>query len=144
MQTTLKLPAQLRRIRPVLVDVNSVMQMLCVSAESVYELVDGGDLRWVWNVSEKPDGTRLLRFWVGELMPSHRPACSLPEAIAAVIGHPHETNLSRRTAGDILLLRSPSIKSLVDGGELLPPTQFDTGHITRASLVEFLTRRLVS
>lgn len=145
MQTTLKLPAANRAAyRPVLVSVDVVMQQLRLTEDSVFEMADSGELRWVWNVALKSEGRRELRFWLGELLNRANSALQTERVLEMVIGHATERNLTRRTAGQILGLRRCLVMRLVDAKELTAPSPLDSGHITRASLVSFLSRRLLN
>lgn len=143
MQTTLKLPAVTRQGRVVLGDISVAMERLNLTRDSVYSLAESGDLRWVWDVTLRPGTIRELRFWVGELVNRRQRETPLETVLGCVIGHERETILSRRTAGDVLHLTPPSIKALVDAGELTPPTPLDNGRVTRKSLEDFLRRRLL-
>ncbi len=142
--SNLKLATPQRRpYRPVLVSPDVAMVQLGCDAAALYEMADG-DLRWVWNISERPDGAaRNLRFWMGELKDRSLRDMDPAQAIEAVAGHPFERTLSRRTVGHLLLLRPPSVLALVRGGQLVRPTGGNRSQVTRASLVDFLHRRLL-
>ena len=132
-----------RSYRPVLVSPDVAMVQLGCDAATLYEMADG-DLRWVWNIAERPDGAaRNLRFWMGELKDRSLREMDPGQAIEAVVGHPYERTLSRRTVGHLLLVRPSSMLNFVRGGLLAPPSSGHPSLVTRASVVEFLRRRLL-
>ena len=135
-------------LRPVLVDLNCACLTLQLRGESVLELVDSGGLLWVWDLARKGSYRRELRFWLGELLTrsTHQPFPHLApaEAIAKVVGHPYDLQLSTRTVADTLQSTRRMVHDWLDARELTgaPGRATDPRqYVLRASLVEFLTRR---
>lgn len=130
-----------RQWRPVLVDISVAKYLLNVDSSTVYNMVLAGDLRWVWNVSGSAAG-RDLRFWMGELLAR---ACTLdqPTVIEAIIGSGRGEFISGITVAQTLDVDRAQILRYVATGELQGKVDGNVRRITRASLRDFLTRRLL-
>jgi hypothetical protein len=132
-----------RSFRPVLVDVNRAMECLSYGIEVVNQLVDTGELKWVFDVGSGA-GRRELRFWLGELLlPEAQREKPLTEVLNAIAGHSTMSELRASTVGDILLLRRPSVWRFVVTGELNGRQAGHVQWINRAALVSFLGRRWI-
>lgn len=129
---------------PPLVDVNGASLLTSLAPERLIEMADG-EFRWVWNVAllHREGHRRELRFWTGEIKDPTTRNRDAGAVIGEIVGRPYEKNLRRRTVGRLLWLRPPSVLYLVRHRELCPPSPEDSGRITRASLVDFLHRRLI-
>lgn len=149
-QTTMPFPPPAPMCaRPVLVDVNCAALVLKMRPEGLLESVDSGDLIWVFDLARKGAHRRELRFWLGEIMRRQagllREPLAVAEALACIVGHPHETHLSTRTVGDTLQTTRTVVHGWLDAGELKGPTPAKGARqqVLRSSLVEFLKRRQV-
>jgi len=142
-----------RTWRPVLVDVNRAMEATGYGMETVIEMVDAGELLWVWDVGlmRQPicagrvaPVRRELRFWLGELLaPEAQRGRTLDEVIEMVLGKRASSELRRVTVKDVLLLRPQQVMRLVMAGELSPRVDGHPCWVTRASVEGFLRRRWV-
>lgn len=140
-----------RQVRPVLVDMNRAIEATGYAPEAVLEMVDLGELRWVWDVSlprstQRNGAThrRELRFWLGELlMPGERANLGLLLVIDMIIGREAVEDLRAVTVGDILMIRRQQVQRLVRTGELRGRRDGHPCWVTRNSLVEFLSKRWV-
>jgi len=140
-----------RQCRPVLVGLMVAVKELQLDKDSIRGMVDNGELLWVFDVG-LGNRERDLRFWLGELMEKcgtrnaergtpHFAALSVEAAIEAIAGHPRDPELGTDTLWQILQLDRISIRRLILAGELQGRIQGHGWRITRASLVEFLSRR---
>jgi hypothetical protein len=124
------------------------MQVLSLDTESIHEMVDTGELRWVWDVSSCPPvdaGRRELRFWMGELLaPGIQSSAAVGTVVACVIGHPTETRLRGHTVCQVLAVARPHLLRLAVTGELRGEVAHRVRWVDRPSLEAFLGRRLVT
>lgn len=133
-----------RSFRPVLVDINRAMECLGYGTEVVLDMVDTGEVRWVWDVGAGHGSRRELRFWLGELLaPMIQRERPLTEVLGFIIGHDLSTELRAATVGDILLLRRPSVWRLVVTGELKGRQVGHVQWIARDSFRKFLEARWI-
>lgn len=142
-------PSAALSARPVLVDLNCSALVLRLRPEAVLEMVDTGDLYWVFDLARKGAHRRELRFWLGEMMRRRdgmlREPLSQSEAVQRIVGHPTETHLSTRTVGETLQTTRTVVHLWLDAGELSGPTlrKGARQQVNRSSLVDFLKRRHV-
>lgn len=146
MAFTPRLFALRRPYRPVLVPLSVAMHIMTQEQTSIIEMVDTGELRWVWDVSSRYGiGRRELRFWLGELMaPGVNGALPAADVIQAVVGHPTEPRLRGHTVCNTLDVARPHLCRLLVTGELKGECSKRVWWIDKSSLIDFLERRLVS
>jgi hypothetical protein len=122
------------------------MHILEQEQESIFEMVDTGELRWVWDVSSRPGAARReLRFWLGELMaPGLNGALPVDDVIERVVGHPTEPRLRGTTVCRILEVARPHMMRLLGTGYLKGECVRSVWWVEKASLTDFLRVRLVS
>lgn len=135
--------------RPVLVDTRIAMAELGFTAKTIREMRDAGEMRWVWDVSVPAADIENTRFWLGELMrlkTGDAGARNLPvaEVRPCVVGHETQPELRSLTVCNLLLVTHPTLLALHRAGELRGRVDRCVRWIERASLVEFLSRRLIS
>jgi hypothetical protein len=130
--------------RPVLVPTYVAMATLGVPAEQVWEMVDCGELRWVWDVSVAEDRRRELRFWLSELMaPQLARAYATEHVVDRVVGHALSPELRAVTVGRILYVSRATVLRLVRAEQIDGRLMGHTQWVHRGSLKHFLSRRLV-
>lgn len=145
--TQLRLFALRREYRPVLLDVNGAMYTLRQEQATVLEMVDTGELRWVFDVASNADGStrRELRFWLGELLAQDAQVDrTVQEVVAAVVGHELVPQLRGHTVCNLLRVARPHLRRLAVTGELRGDVTGRVRWVERPSLCEFLERRLVN
>lgn len=123
--------------RTVLVTVDVLRAKFGCDAQRVFELVEDGRLRWVFNVGIKRR-VRELRFWLGEIIaPQHAPRKTADEVISAILGS--APAFRRGEFERAWVLSAQHVMRLVDAGELRLTR---SGKVTRISAKKFLERRL--
>jgi hypothetical protein len=127
--------------RTVLVGVETVRAKFGCDAESVFAMVDNGQLRWAFDVSldggGSATGIRELRFWTGEIVaPEAQRAVSLEKVLRCISGQ--GTTLRRGEIERQWIVSAQHVSRLVKNGDL---TLASAGHVTRASVEQFLKRR---
>lgn len=145
--TQLRLFALRRPYRPVLVSAGTAMQVLGQEHTTVMEMVDTGELRWVFDVATGSEcqKRRELRFWLGELLaPAAHADKSVGDVVTAVVGHELSPQLRGHTVCNLLRIARPHLKRLVVTGELGGDVTGRVRWIERTSLCDFLQRRLVN
>lgn len=135
--------------RPVLVDTRIAMSQLGFTAETIHEMREAGELRWVWDVSVKAAEIQSARYWVGELIRLKTGDTSARQMVAAdviarVVGHETQLRLRSLTVCHLLLITHPTLQFLHREGELRGEVERGVRWTDRQSLIEFLTRRLIS
>jgi hypothetical protein len=125
--------------RTVLVDVQTVRAARCVDAESVFALVDNGDLQWVFDMAtDGPGGAqrRELRFWTREIIaPETTASLSIAQVIKSILGEKkifHSGEIEQQW-----VLCQQSIMRLRQSGDFAG----GKGSLTRDSLETFLIKR---
>lgn len=132
-----------RPYRPVLVPLPVAMHVLGLEAASIYEMVEDGELRWVWDVASAPP-RRQLRFWMGELLWPDKNDQELEDVIQKVIGHPFEKKFHARTVCNLLFIARPHLLRLSVTGDLPARKESHVLWVTRADLEKFLRSRLAT
>lgn len=129
--------------RPVLVSPDVARVLLRADNATIAAMVDCGELRWVWNIATRTTGSRMLRFWLGELMAPqlHREA-KTEKVLDALIGYGTQPRLHAGTVGRILSVARQTVYRLCDAGELEGHFECHTWWVTRSSFRQFLNRRL--
>ena len=143
----MRLFALRREYRPVLLDVSGAMYTLRLEQATVLEMVDTGELRWVFDVATRAPGAtrRELRFWLGELLaPGAHTDKSARDVVEAVVGHEVSPELRSHTVCNLLRVARPHLRRLAVTGELRGDVNGRVRWIERASLCQFLERRLVN
>jgi hypothetical protein len=134
-----------------LVTLDLVRAVSGLDTERVWTRVESGRLRWVWDISARshPGGAacrgevRELRFWAAELVaPEHCRYLQVEQVLSTVLGGQRQHWTSIEVAQRWLCSRA-ILKRLVDAGELAGPLRARTRWLTRASMADFLRRRLV-
>ena len=140
-QSELKLPRLHRR--DALGDLSLAVHLLGWDASTVMEMVESGELMWVWNVASKADSARAeWRFWIGELIAlaavrSQR----IDTVVDCVIGKREVTELSVFSTKEILRVSRQQVHRLIETGQLTGRISNHVGWVPRARLVEFLKTR---
>lgn len=120
-----------------LVNLHFVRAAKALTSERVFELVDSGRLRWVFNVSPVGKKLRDLRFLAEEVVGSLNCAgLTVDDALGFILGHKQTFR-----PGEIetqWIVSHQTIMRLRKAGEI----EQINGCLTRASLAEFLRRRL--
>ena len=130
-----------RPYRPVLVSVETVAALAEIHPESVVYMCEAGAYRWAWDFGT--GDRREIRIWVGEVMSRSHAGLPLTDVLRRVIGHETEPLLRASTVCAMFAVPHPTIHRLVAAGQLRGPLDSNIQWITRASLQEFLTRRLL-
>lgn len=135
-------------LRPVLVPMAVAVVKLGFTAESIREMRDAGELRWVWDIGLGGRKIENLRFWFGELdrldMGDNSARYQQPgPVIQAVVGHPEAAELGSRTVTETLFITRNTLQGLHLTGELTGRLDRHVRRTDRASLVAFLERRLI-
>lgn len=140
-QTLLRLN---RTYRPVLVGIDQAMSTLGYDCAVVLDMVDAGELLWVFDVACVGAGRRELRFWLGELMaPAFQRSATLDVVLNCVVGHELLPDIRNQTVSHILGVRHTTVHRLWKSGELAGVLSNRTLWIHRAGLVAFLRARWV-
>lgn len=136
--------------RTVLVTVDAVRGKFVCDAESVWAMVDNGELRWAFDValglggsssSSSSNHKRKLRFWTRELIaPETTRGLELDAVVASILGV-HRTELRRGEIERQWIVSAQHVMRLVKSGQLKLSRP---GHITRASAAAFLKARIQS
>lgn len=130
--------------RSVLVAMATVLDCFEVDSETISARVDGGELRWVWDVSAGNGEIRELRFWKKELIaPEFCAQMSVTEVIKNVIGS-EKPRWRGSELRKLLAASRPLISRLNKSGELKGDIVNGTLYVNRAVLEKFLTKRLVN
>jgi len=123
--------------RTVFLPVDAVRAKFGCDAESVFAMVDNGELRWAFNLGI--DGKRAeWRFWTREIIaPETTKDVELPQVLASILGA-HKFELRRGEIERQWIVSAQHVMRLVKAGwlELSRP-----GHVTRASAAAFLKGR---
>lgn len=126
---------------PVLVDKSICRHVLRLGDEEVMEMVDTGELRWVFDVASG-DARRVLRFWFGEVLrPRTHDHRTLAEVVEMIAGHKTEAWLRTGTVMRTLWLHRQNVHDLIEAEELRAEKRKQTMWVERASLLDFLQRR---
>jgi hypothetical protein len=136
--------------RTVLVTVDALRASLGVDAETILARIDAGEYRWVFDVSavrsrrfHSSKHVRELRVWAKEIIaPEATSSLSQADAVTQIIGK-RERYYGTEIA-QLLLVSRPQIFRLNEGGELDGEIVSGKLWVKRASLEDFLTRRLVN
>lgn len=139
-----------RPLRPVLVPLSDTTTLLKLRHEAVLDMVDCGELRWVWNIARAGASRAEYRFWLGEIFarigaaPLTMPAVpTLDVVIRCVIGRDKSVpHLHSESVADLLGTRRQVVHAWLATGELAGPAVGRKQYVTRASLEAFLTRRI--
>jgi hypothetical protein len=127
-----------------LVDVNKVAELWSLPPSAILAMVDCAQIHWAWDVSVQQGRERCVRVWFRELFAPHLVrAMSAAGVIAAVLGHPTERRLLAQTVSRILMVSDKTVQDLVAAGELSGAVEDSGLWVTRASLAEFLSRRII-
>jgi hypothetical protein len=128
--------------RTVLVTVETAKAALGLDAESIWAMIDCGEIRWAWNIATRVNGLREIRIWARELM---QPGLELPasEVIDMLIGTSRPRLTSVEIARHVLCCSRPHMLDLLRSGELAGDMVGHHQFVHRASLAEFLTRRML-
>lgn len=147
----LSLPGYVAKTRydKVLLDTRQAMAELEYSAQTIREMTDLGELRWVWDVSLKQADIEARRFWYGELKRVKAGDFSAihfqpDDVISAVVGHETQARLRSHTVCQMLVISNPTLQYLHQAGELAGDVTKGVRWTDRTSLVAFLRRRLIS
>ena len=125
--------------RTVFLGVDVVRAMRGCDAETVFSMVDNGELRWVFDISLDQD-TRDLRFWAGEILaPENAARQTEDRVIAAIIGA--GATIRRGEIERQWVCSSQHVMRLIRAGEIHLAS---LSHVSRASVAAFLRRRLVA
>lgn len=139
--------------RPVLVDLNRAAEATGYHWNVVLEMVDEGDLQWVWDFAAQPGRTRSgwctghrreLRFWMGELLaPTVHRDRTLDEVIKCVLGRDQLDELRAVSLSKILLLRRQQIMRMVKSGEISGRRDGHPCFVLKSSVIKMLHRRWI-
>lgn len=130
--------------RPVLVDLNRAMEATGKRREAVLDMVDSGELLWVWDMSADYRGDRrVLRFWLREMTDQISRTLSLAEVVSVIVGHAYAPALRRVTVSEMLMLRRCQVLRFVRLGALRRRPDRHPGWVERDSLIECLKQRWV-
>lgn len=141
-----------RPLRPVLVPLPVVMETLKLRREAVAELVECGELRWVWDISRENACRVEHRYWLGEIFrrvgaaPLTGPSqLTLADVVEHVIGRAQTVPLIHsESVADIIWTTRTQVHTWLARKELEGHIVSKRQFVTRASLTAFLTRRIVS
>jgi len=127
-----------------LVDVGTVAVLWSLPQSAILAMIGSAQIHWAWDVSVHPGPAREVRIWFRELRAPHLVRAMSPAGVIdAVIGHPAERRLRAQTVGSILMVAGQVVSDLVAAGEISGTVEDSGLWVTRASLVEFLARRLI-
>jgi hypothetical protein len=130
--------------RAVLVDVNTVTALWSLPPATVLAMIECGQIRWAWDVSVHHGPRREIRVWLRELFdPLAARILSARGVVESVIGHATEPRLRATTLRRMIMVPPMTIHRLVEVESLRGDVAGGVLWITRASLVEFLTQRLI-
>ncbi len=142
-------PAQQRSLnlavaaQSVLVRMDSVQTFRGVDAETVYDLVDDGTLRWVWDFNNGGGRARQLRFLALEVFtPEIAQRLTLEGVLRLILGESRDTFRGTEIASRLRLDRS-SIHRFYHDSELGGTVTGKTLHVSRLTLETFLRAKLV-
>jgi len=124
--------------RTVLVTVEAVRGKFACDAESVWGMVDNGELRWTFDVSVDRS-VRELRFWTRELIaPETTVNLELNAVLNSILGE-RRTELRRGEIERQWIVSAQHVSRLIKCGQL---ELSRPGYVTRASAAAFLKGRL--
>lgn len=129
--------------RAVLVDVNTVVALWSLPPSTVLAMIECGQIRWAWDVSTH-GAHREIRVWLRELFQSTSVrTMGAREVVEAVIGYTAEARLRASTVRRMVMVPHVTIHRLTELGQLEGSVEDGKLWISRASLADFLTRRLI-
>jgi hypothetical protein len=133
--------------RTALVTVETARCALGVDTDSILAMLDDGTLRWAWNISAGSQ-LREIRIWARDVITYQtglgpERLHSSTEVIDSVIGTQRDRLSSVEISTHILICSRDLAGDLVRLGQLRGDLVGHTQWITRDSLVQFLTRRLL-
>jgi hypothetical protein len=133
-----------RPYRPVLVSLACAATELGLEADTVKELTEAGKFRFVFDLAAKGAKRRELRFWLGELRGEPGAAAqTLEGALHEIAGPKALERVRTATVSGRLQTTRTVVHKWLDSGEIAGGTAAGGRQwISRASLVEFLRRRL--
>lgn len=130
--------------RSVLVDVHTVVTLWSLPPATVLAMIECGQIRWAWDVSVPAGAAREVRVWLRELFAAELSrGLDVKAVIESVVGHSTEPRLRGQTVVRTLQVSTQTVHNLVAAGELKGAVEERVLWVTRASLVEFLLRRLI-
>lgn len=122
--------------RVCLLPLSTVRAVRGCDAETVFALVDSGQLRWAFDLSARQSGTRELRFFRDEVFGDSEHGATPESVIGKILG---DRSAWSRGAIEIgWTISAQAISRLVRSGEIAEANK----RLTRASLAAFLKRRL--
>lgn len=129
-----------------LIDAATVRAITGRDSETLTQMAEGqslfGAFNWVWNVAQSPTGRAERRFWLTEVIaPDKAAGLDLPVVLQKILGGRHSYRAAE--AGQLLMVDDMTIFRLHRAGLLQGPIVGRTRHITRDSLEQFLTERLI-
>jgi hypothetical protein len=133
------------------VGVETARAILGVDADAIQARLEGGRLRWGWDISARRrrgrpgrrGAVRELRLWARELIaPDLCDTLRLREVIPMILGRRRRRWPSVEVA-HLLLCSRPAMLRLAASGQLPGRLRHGTRWFTRARLAAFLSRRLL-
>lgn len=134
---------------PVLVCLSTATAKLRFTRQTITEMRECGELRWVWDVSVRRADIMEVRFWYQELemvrVGDFSAVKLSPDfVIQSIIGHDTQALLRSTTVCETLDVQHPTLMEYHRAGELDGDVVNGVRMTTRDSLVRFLARRLLS
>ena len=127
----------------VFLDMNGVRAARGISADKVNELVESGELLWVFNVAQAHGGNhpRNLRFWLPEIVDARAVSQLSLDTVISKILPPGRSAINGAEIGRWFLVSRPTVKHI--GEKLGGAVKNQLLHVGRDALVRWLRQRWI-
>jgi hypothetical protein len=127
----------------VFLDLNGVRAARGISADKVNQLVESGELLWVFNLAQAHGGKhpRNLRFWLPEIADARAVRQLSLDAVISKILPPGRSTINGAEIGRWFLVSRPTVKLI--GKNLRGAVKNRLLHVRRDSLAHWLQQRWI-